>query len=486
MNFTTPIFFFFFVFILLIRWLIPIYKEPNRLILLFLLISSYIFYATWSFEFSLLILFTTISDFYLGKKIYQSQSKKKVYLFASIFIDLLILSIFKYYNFFIQNVFSILSIFGLSVSVPILSIALPAGISFYTFQSMSYTIDIYRKEIEPEKSLLRYSFYLAFFPQLVAGPIVVAKYFLPQLNLAPQLKFRDIKIREASYYLIMGFIKKSVVADRISVLSDLIFGNPDPFSGSALLVGVVSYSVQIYCDFSGYTDIARGLALLLGFELPENFIMPYFASSLRDFWRRWHITLSSWLKNYLYIPLGGNRNHQYRNLFLTMLLGGLWHGASWNFVIWGALHGAYLAVENFIRKILEKYLEAKQSKSILTKSHTIYPMVLKTFYGLWIFGFVCFCWIFFRAKDFTTAWKIITGIFQWKSGVGLLYTQKKIFYWISFTTFLSHILGTRYSVEINSYLKKEPKLLDAVILALATIIGVLLSSDAKPFIYFVF
>jgi len=381
---------------------------------------------------------------------------------------------------------------GYSVPLPILSVVLPAGISFYTFQSISYTVDVYRGEVLQEKSFLHYMFYLSFFPQLVAGPIVVAKYFLPQIETFSNLRFSDICLKEGLYFLASGFIKKAVLADTIASISDIVFRAPDHLSFSALAMGVLSYSIQIYCDFSGYTDIARGSALLLGIKLPENFSMPYFAGSFKNFWNCWHITLSSWLKSYLYIPLGGNRKHEYCNLLLTMVIGGLWHGASWNFVIWGFLHGTALVVERYTIRLYEKYImkfttnHSQSKNSILTNSHVYIKIVVQLTYAIFVFLTVSMFWIFFRAETLDQALVIVKGIFSMTNGIDLLYSQKKIFVIIFLAVFLFHWIGTKYQQEIEAYLHSPLKRREAIFLAVLTIGAVLLTQDTKPFIYFVF
>lgn len=485
MIFTSSLFLFFLITIFLLRWFFS-YKD-NSLLVIVLLLSSYLFYAGWRIQFLALILLTTLADFTLGYFIHSSQNRNvKISLLAfSLLINLSVLGFFKYSSFFLDNFYSLFSLFGFSPNRLLLEISLPAGISFYIFQSMSYIIDVYRGIIPAEKKLLNYALYLAFFPQLVAGPIVLAHDFIPQIKNAYWQKFEDVYLKESFYFILLGFLKKSVIADNISIITDFIFAtdtNLMTISWQYLLMGVVSYSIQIYCDFSGYTDIARGVALLLGFHLPENFNLPYFASSLTDFWRRWHISLSSWLRSYLYIPLGGNRFGNlitYRNLFITMLLGGLWHGASWNFVLWGALHGVYLAIEKFS-------MDKLHLKSILSDIRPIQKLLLKILYSLLTYCLVSTLWIFFRAANLGNAISIIKGIATLQAGILPNYTIVSQFYFLLFLVIAGHSFGYFASNKIQKFLTKKDSDFSYALFALLAIIFVLNSGELKPFIYFVF
>ena len=326
---------------------------------LFLLAASYFFfYFSSNYLLSLLII-STILDYYVGKEIWKSKdkTKKKLLLSASLAGNLGLLGFFKYSDFAIAqfNIFG--NYINLTNEIPFLGLALPIGISFYTFQTISYSVDIYRGKLEPSKSFKEFALFVAFFPQLVAGPILRAKDFLPQLrqkleNFENGIKLRQIQIKSSNLkfgitLMALGFFKKMFFADNIAPLVNTIFDNPIGAGSFEIWLGAIAFGIQIYGDFSGYSDIAIGAAMILGFKIPLNFNKPYFATSPSDFWRRWHISLSSWLRDYLYIPLGGKRKSQsrtYVNLFIVMFLGGLWHGASWNFVVWGILHGLYLAI----------------------------------------------------------------------------------------------------------------------------------------------
>lgn len=354
--------------------------------------SLYFYYKSSGWYFLLLVL-ATIVDYVLGWMIYDAQRPwvKRFWLVLNLILNLGLLAYFKYTNFFYEAWTEI-------VRQPFdpLPIFLPVGVSFYTFQSLSYTIDIYRNEIKPVKSILDYAFFVSFFPQLVAGPIVRAKDFIPQLY-RPAVVTRE-QFGRAVFLIGAGLFKKVVISDYISInFVDRVFDNPTLYSGLENLVGVYGYALQIYCDFSGYSDMAIGIALLLGFQYPLNFDSPYQSRNVAEFWRRWHISLSSWLRDYLYISLGGNRKGKFRtylNLFLTMLLGGLWHGAAWRFVIWGALHGIALAVHRFFREYF---------------APGAYPMP-RFIAQLLTFHFVCFCWIFFRADNVQTATEVLNQI----------------------------------------------------------------------------
>ena len=314
--------------------------EPRKLVLL---LASYIFYMWWNPAFILLIIFSTVVDYIVGGRMAneENQTRRRVLLIISMCSNLGLLFFFKYFGLFTDSLLGLMRMVGSEPSWVTLNITLPVGISFYTFQTMSYTIDIYRRKIPATRSPLDFALFVAFFPQLVAGPIVRASVFLPQLT-------RKVTLRcdqETVFLLLRGFAKKVLVADNIAVMVDAVFAAPEAWPSIIIWIATIGFAVQIYCDFSGYSDIAIAVARILGFDLPRNFDHPYIARNPSDFWQRWHISLSSWLRDYLYISLGGNRMGAlltYRNLMLTMLLGGLWHGASWNFVLWGFLHGAIL------------------------------------------------------------------------------------------------------------------------------------------------
>lgn len=382
----------------------------------FLVAASYVFYGWWDWRFTGLLFATTLIN-YLGGLALGGTKRvgfRKFIVGMTVAVDLGVLAFFKYYGFFLTSLDELLTALGLHRDLPFLEIILPIGISFFTFQGISYVVDVYRGHIAVEKSLLDVMLFKSFFPQLVAGPIVRAADFIPQLHAPARLTREHIAV--GTVLVLTGLAKKMVIANYLATeLVDPIFFDPTAVGALDLLVGMYGYAVQIYCDFSGYSDIAIGVAALLGYRFRENFDQPYRASSLQDFWRRWHISLSSWLRDYLYIPLGGSRGSEaktYRNLFLTMFLGGIWHGAAWTFVIWGALHGAMLGIERFVRAKLDELAppQADEDVPVLSRLGNFAQRAVGVF---WTFHFVCFAWIFFRAGSFATAQDYLKGLADW-------------------------------------------------------------------------
>jgi alginate O-acetyltransferase complex protein AlgI len=370
-----------------------------------LVAASYFFYAQWDWRFCFLLAFSTTFSFTAGRLIGSVPAKRRwVILGVAIGIHLGLLGTFKYLDFLVLSANRLTQLLGLSHELPFIEVLLPIGISFFTFHGISYLVDVYRGDVAVCRSPLDMALYMSFFPQLVAGPIVRAAYFLPQLT---RPSSEPIPLAPALLLIAGGLFKKVIIANYLATgLVDPVFAAPTSYGGPDLLLAVYGYAVQIYCDFSAYTDMAIGLAALLGFRFPANFNQPYRSERLREFWQRWHISLSSWLRDYLYKPLGGNRHGRfktYRNLMITMLLGGIWHGAGWKFIAWGALHGGGLAVE----RMLEPWLGLR-SRSIAAR---IVATVL-------VFHFVCFAWIFFRAEDFEVARLFIAGLSSgWAGGV---------------------------------------------------------------------
>ena len=412
-------------FLLFIAIFLPLYfllKGRQRMWLC--LIASYFFYGWWDWRFLGLVLFTTTLDFTLGILIHETEevAKRKRLVTLSVIMNLGFLGFFKYFNFFIDSFVRMLSVFHITPSWHTLHIILPIGISFYTFQSMSYTIDVYKKEFEPERDFFRFATFVALFPQLVAGPIVRAKHFLPQFREDKKLDWDRIK--EGLTQVIWGFFKKVAIADTLAPFVDQCFALPSNYSSSHLLVGVILYSFQIYCDFSGYSNIACGLAQAMGFDFPWNFRTPYFSKNFSEFWTRWHISLSSWLRDYLYISLGGNRGGEgktYRNLILTMILGGLWHGANFTFIVWGFLHGFYLVVQRLLSEPFERVLNFIRMPRFLQNGLSI----------LIVYFFTCLAWVFFRASDISSAWFIIKRIasgdgFGWSTVINQFLVLKAV------------------------------------------------------------
>ncbi len=353
-----------------------------------LLAGSYLFYGWWDWRFLGLLLLSTVIDFSVAQALSRSSEagRRKLLVGLSVASNLSILGFFKYFNFFADTLVTTLAGVGLQLDAVTLEVILPVGISFYTFQTLSYTIDVYRRRMEATDSLLDFAVFVAFFPQLVAGPIERAQRFLPQVAAPRVITARNID--EGVFLLIWGLFKKMVIADNAAIIANEVFNNYQEHSGLILLVGALAFTLQIYCDFSGYSDIARGLSKLMGFELMVNFKLPYFARTPSEFWLRWHVSLSSWLRDYLYISLGGNRGTPwltYRNLCLTMLLGGLWHGAAWNFVAWGAFHGAILVVYRALGVTHQRVAQMPWIANLAA-------------WGV-MFGLTVFGWILFRARS---------------------------------------------------------------------------------------
>ena len=380
----------------------------NRTIQNFLiLVSSYVFYGWWDWRFLFLILFSTIVDFTVGNLITGTTNRtaRKGLLSISILVNLGLLGFFKYYNFFIENFIEAFSFFGLELNSSTLNIILPVGISFYTFQTLSYTIDIYRNRINATKDFVAFAAFVGFFPQLVAGPIERASHLLPQFHRTRS--FDATLAMDGIRQVLWGLFKKMVIADNCAEYVNLIFNNPVDYSGSTLLLGAFLFAFQIYGDFSGYSDIAIGTARLFGFDLMKNFAFPYFSRDIAEFWRRWHISLSTWFRDYLYIPLGGSRVSRaktIRNIFIIFIVSGFWHGANWTFIIWGALNAIY-----FLPLLL-----AKRNRSHLdtVASSKYFPSLRELIQMIFTFSLTLFAWIFFRVENLSHAWEYLNILFS--------------------------------------------------------------------------
>lgn len=394
MLFNTPIFFVFFVVFLLIYGIVLAQKRPR---LYFMLIASLVFYGAWNYRFIPLLVGSAVIDYYLALAIAGAATKerKKLFVTASIVMNLGILGLFKYADFALESVADFLKLFGVEASLPTLSWVLPVGISFYTFQSLSYTIDVYRGDMQARKGLLHFTNALAFFPQLVAGPILRARQILPQMHSLPAPTWEGAR---HGFLLVTSGLMKKTAADLLATPAAVLFDANGPVSLLETWVGVLAFAGQIYGDFAGYTDMAIGLALIIGFKIPPNFNLPYFARSPVDFWRRWHISLSSWLRDYLYISLGG-KHQRYRNVMITMLLGGLWHGAAWTFVAWGFFHGVIITATHYLSS-LKMFAGFVATKSRLL---TVVKWAI-TFY------LVLVGWVFFRATSLDSAIDIIANM----------------------------------------------------------------------------
>ncbi len=443
-----------------------------------LLIASYLFYAAWNPPFVILLWISTIVDWNVAKWLFaeQRQSRRRLLLLLSMATNLGILGYFKYGEFLLQNWQSLMAVFGIEYTVPEWSIILPVGISFYTFQTMAYSLDIYFRRAEPAKSFLDFALFVTFFPQLVAGPIVRPTHLIPQ--------FAKPHVATAKQFgwglslAILGLFQKVVIADGLlASAAEEVFDAGGPVSTLDAWLGTLAFSGQIFSDFAGYSTTAIGVALCLGFSLPTNFRFPYAAIGFSDFWRRWHISLSSWLRDYLYIPLGGNRKgpiRTYINLALTMLLGGLWHGASWNFVVWGGLHGAYLGIERF--------LKARFGSSAATQS-----TLIKILLALLTYAAVNVTWVFFRATDFETSSMIVMAMFGFVAeDAG---TPLPTLYIIQVVTVITLLLIAHWKMRdttLEAVVQSMPRWLLTTMLAVMSFSIIIAQGLGDAFIYFQF
>jgi D-alanyl-lipoteichoic acid acyltransferase DltB (MBOAT superfamily) len=373
---------------------------PHRGQNLLLLVASYYFYGCWDYRFLSLIALSTTVDHIVANRIHAEtrSARRKQWLAVSMIVNLGVLGFFKYFNFFVGSLESLLGGWGIHAASWRLDIVLPVGISFYTFQSMSYTIDVYRGQLVPAKRFTDYALFVSLFTQLVAGPIERATTLLPQVLHKRVVTWPDIQV--GTWLFLWGLFKKLVIGDNLAVVADQVFAGDVPWTTGTVLLGIYAFALQIYCDFSAYSDMARGLGFFLGFNIMINFRNPYFALNPSDFWRRWHISLSTWLRDYLYIPLGGNRHgvrRTYINLFLTMLLGGLWHGAAWTFVAWGAFHGGLLAVHRWVR--------GEAGREPVSSNFGRFLRMAGMFHA------VCFGWLLFRAESMSVVTGMLHGLF---------------------------------------------------------------------------
>lgn len=475
MQFTTIDFALFFLIVLIVNWSLRRYALPYKL---FLLAANYFFYGYLDIRFLLLVLAITISNYVTAYSISKTDNPKhkKVFITVDIIINLAVLGIFKYYEFFYNSLEEMLIAFGLQNPFPILEIVFPIGISFYTFQGLSYAIDVYRQSDRVAKNPLDVFVYISFFPTILAGPILRSHQFVPQL----QERTFDYKSFKIGFMLILsGLFKKVVLSSYLSehIVRD-VFQVPESFSSLTVLMAVYGYCIQIFCDFSGYSDLAIGLALLLGFKLPDNFNDPYRSTNMQEFWRRWHISFSTWLRDYLYIPLGGNRKgitRKYLNLMITMILGGIWHGAHFNFIIWGALHGGGLVGYHYYKDSI---------KPKLTLEHQTWKALGKILGWVLTFHFVSFAWIFFRADSTPIAFEIIQSLFAFRTtGTGFeFYVIPAILVGLLIQFFGHHIQ--------NGYLTLQSKLpvyAQGLVISIICIIIIQMGPDLiLPFIYFSF
>ncbi len=455
--------------VFLIYWFVT--NHNLRLQNAFLVLVSYIFYGWWDWRFLSLIVFSSLVDYYVGLRLSRLEDpvRRKRFFLLSIFVNLGLLGFFKYYNFFAESFAEAFTFFGSEINSRTLNIVLPVGISFYTFQTMSYTIDVYRRQLEPTRDISAFFAFVSFFPQLVAGPIERATHLLPQFFKPKKFSYDDVS--QGLKLMLWGLFMKVAVADRLALYIESVYGHSDLHTGLSFMVATVFFAVQIYCDFAGYSLIAIGCAQLFGFQLMENFRRPYFSATFKEFWSRWHISLSTWFRDYVYIPLGGNRKsttRTYLNLFTTFTVSGLWHGANWTFVAWGALHGAYQCIE----------------KGILSGIRVRIPNIIKI--GL-VFGFTCLAWVFFRAATIGEAIHIIHTMFT-QPGDSIYIGDKGIFAFsimgmlILFGVDFVQEYAPKFRVLQNPYPLVR---FSAIVFLMAYIIG-LGVFDGSQFIYFQF
>lgn len=498
MLFNSIHFMFFFPLVLAIYFIIP-----KKCRIYWLLVASYYFYMSWNPKYALLIIFSTLvtyaSGLLIGKEAENKNriKQKRIYVVGCIISNLAILGYFKYFNFAVSSACAVLSHVGITVIKSQIDILLPVGISFYTFQALSYTIDVYKGEIKAERNLIRYALFVSFFPQLVAGPIERSRNLLGQMQKISQLKLWDLnRVICGAYYMLWGYFMKMVIADRAAIFVDEIFDHYFLYGTMELILGAFWFAVQIYCDFGGYSMIAIGAAKVMGFDLMENFDAPYLSCSIKEFWRRWHISLSSWFKDYLYIPLGGNRKgtvRKYSNLLITFLVSGLWHGAAWSFVAWGGLHGLYQIVGELLMPLRKQLTHAFGIK-VESFSHKLLQIVST-------FVLVDFAWIFFRADSLRIAIayikRLVTRWNPWVLFDGSIYqialsrTEMKILVCAAILLLGADIIKHHYKKNITDVIRMQDTwfaMLSAVMILISIVIwGVYGPAyDAAQFIYFQF
>ena len=464
----------FFTLIFAVYWLLPWHRARVWL----LLVASFTFYASWNKWLAAIIGVTTAMDYVVarGMEATRSPQRRKWLLGLSLAANLGLLFYFKYANFFLGSLQQALRGLGAEASLPLLSVILPVGISFYTFEAINYTVDVYRRRVPAERDLAHFMLFITFFPHLVAGPIVRARDFLPQIR--REKRWDWLRFQLGTQFFLMGLFKKLAIADRMALFADPVFAHPEQYGSYAVWVATLAYALQIYCDFSGYTDMAIGSAHLLGYKLALNFQMPYLSANVSEFWRRWHISLSTWLRDYLFIPLGGSRGSQWRtnrNLMATMTLGGLWHGASWTFVAWGVLHGLLLIGHRAFRDFC-------QTRPRLDRGLQSIPGTSARV-GL-TFLAVCLGWVFFRATTFAAAAEIVRRMFVPHEGLATPLAASG--FWITIAVVaLAHAVAHR-GLWAKAAVRLPAPLLGfgyAAVLALALVLA---PEAGQPFVYFQF
>lgn len=474
MLFNSFVFFVFLIVILPIFYALKTKESKN----IFLLLSSYFFYGYWDWRFCSLLMLSTVIDYFVGKKLYatEDQNKRKRLLYISLISNLGMLVCFKYFNFFVDSFDEFSRSLGCELDFLHLEIILPVGISFYTFQTLSYTIDIYRGRLKATNHFIDFALFVSFFPQLVAGPIERAVDLLPQLT--KKLNPTKQQIKSGIVLIVLGLFKKVMIGDTAGRYVDYIFADMEYYHSAEALCALILFSIQIYADFSGYSSIARGTAKLLGVELMKNFEQPYLSRNITEFWRRWHISLSSWLKDYLYISLGGNRkgaSRTYINLMLTMLLGGLWHGASWNFMIWGGFHGLYLIIH---KKIMERNNQKPSATELFKLSHI--PHIILTYV------LVLITWLFFRATSWDTTLLFIDKMIHWQSSEYSMWFVKitAVYMTVLITFDLIENLTRSHSYLLK--LKQAPIRYGVTISLFVLTLAYMFQTKTQPFVYFAF
>jgi alginate O-acetyltransferase complex protein AlgI len=479
MLFTTLRFVYFFAIVFTIYWALP----WQRARVYFLLVASFYFYASFSKWLACIVFVSATLDYLLARAMtaYESPRWRRAFLTVSVVANLGLLVYFKYANFFMHSVEEALRAAGATASLPVLQVLVPIGISFYTFEAISYTVDVYRRRIPAERDLGHFIRFITFFPHLVAGPIVRARDFLPQIR--RRKRWNWARMHLGLQFIILGLVKKLVIADRMAIFADPVFADPTQFKTGAVWLAVLAYALQIYCDFSGYSDMALGTAHLLGYKLALNFNMPYVAANVSEFWHRWHISLSTWLRDYVYIPLGGSRGgdcpdcrrrRTNRNLLVTMVLGGLWHGASWTFVVWGTMHGLFLV----LHRSFQRFCEGRPTLSGLLR--TAPGTVLRVAVT---FGCVSLAWVFFRAQTFGAALEVVKRLVVYHPGAPTPLTYH------SFAVLAAVVLACHLLSYGGLWRRVADRLpgpaLGASYAALVTVVLVL-SEPGKQFIYIVF
>lgn len=499
MLFNSYTFLVFFLIMLVLHNLMPFSWKTKKVILL---IASYIFYAAWNPPFILLLWLSTVVDYFVGRALYTQRNKHKrnLLLVISLIGNLGMLCFFKYGGFLLENFVTVVNAIGINFHPAKPNIILPAGISFYTFTTLCYTVDMYKRKSEPVKHLLDFSLFVTFFPHLVAGPIVRPPQLVPQFE-TPHTA-TEKQLMQGLLLLSLGLFMKVVLADSmLSSSADAVFSAKNALHPLDAWMGVLAFSGQIFFDFAGYSTCAIGVASCLGFVLPENFLYPYAAIGFSDFWRRWHITLSAWLRDYLYIPLGGNRKGKtrtYVNLMITMLLGGLWHGANWTFVVWGALHGTYLCIEKLIQDLRKKLspvaVEIQNKEAVVVQGYKVNmaPRFLKKVsssnftLALLTFFLVNVTWVFFRSPDFSTAWRLLNSMFgHVNNGAAILSTLNII----KITVITIALVACHWmmrNTRVLTVASKTPWWLLGIIWAVLLVLLVLSQDTSNSFIYFQF